>query len=396
MYEIKTRKGKANLYKTDKNTYAVNLSVDVSKEIYGKSRKRIPLFLVADSRDSTVKALQHLENIQALIEASDWQGLFRYEESLRPKVVKGEFVRSSLKSLWTDYKKAKQEGWEASYIENDIKEATRVVENCPEIYLGDDLNILINYLMEITTIKQTKRYLKQFSACLTWGKRRGLVKENPLPSFIQTLTTKKKNDDESDINPFTIAERDLIIEAFKTGRFERYKGTHSQYADYIEFSFFTGARTSEVLGLKWSHIDFAKKIITFQEARVLATNGNMKRITQKRGLKTQKKRQTPLSDRVYNLLLNRKRMLNPTDLEQRIFENINHHTFRTGAYKYILEKLGIKYRKPYQTRHTFITIMANHSDLKLHQIAKICGTSIKVIEEHYLATNSNVASLPDI
>lgn len=148
MYEIKTRKGKANLYKTDKNTYAVNLSVDVSKEIYGKSRKRIALYLVADSRDSTVKALQHLENIQALIEASDWQGLFKYEESLKPKVIKGEFVRQTLKSLWLDYKKAKQEGWEASYIENDIKETTRVLEKCPEIYLGDDLNLLINYLME--------------------------------------------------------------------------------------------------------------------------------------------------------------------------------------------------------------------------------------------------------
>jgi integrase len=396
MYEIKTRKGKANLYKTDKNTYAINLPVDVAKEIYGKQRKRIALYLNIDSRDSTVKALQHVNNIQALIESQDWQGLFKYEESLKPKVIEGKFVRLTLKELWLDYIKAKQEGWEISYLENDIREATRLIERAPEISLDDDLNPVINFLMEVTTIKQVKRYLKQISACLTWGKRRKLVRENPLPDFIKTLTTKKKNGEEADINPFTVTERNLILEAFKTGRFERYKNSHTQYADYIEFSFFTGARTSEVLGLKWSHIDFEKRIITFQEAKVLATNGRRGSLgQQKKGLKTQRKRQIPISDRIYNLLLNRKQIVNPIDLQQNVFTGINHHSFRTGAYKYILEKLGIQYRKPYQTRHTFITILANHSDLKIHQIAKICGTSVKVIEEHYLATNPDIMSLPE-
>lgn len=250
--------------------------------------------------------------------------------------------------------------------------------------------------METTTIGHTKRYLKQVSACLTWGKRRRLIDENPLPDFIKTLTTKKRNDDECDIKPFTIAERDLIVDAFKTGRFERFTGSHTQYADYIEFNFFTGARTSETLGLKWGHIDFDGNTITFQEARVLATNGRREKAIQKKGLKTQKKRRFPMSDRVHNLLLSRKQRLNPANQEQLVFEDINHNSFRSGAYKSILDKLGIEYRKPYQTRHTFITIQANHSDLKLQQIARICGTSIKVIEEHYLASDSGVAFLSDI
>lgn len=396
MYALKTKKGQANLNVTDKNTYAVNLPVDVSREIFGKPRKRIALYLTADSNDSTAKALHHLNQIRVLIDRQDWQGLIEYEASLKPRVIKGNFAKETLLSLWTDYVKAKQDSWEASYLENDVKQATRILNQVPDIGLNEDLHPLINYLLENTTTKQTKRYLKQVSACLTWGVRRRVVKENPLPEFIKTLTTKKKNEEEFDINPFTLEERNLIIEAFRTGSLERFKGSHTRYADYVEFSFYTGARTSEILGLKWSHIDFERRVIKFQEAKVLATNGTANISVQKKGLKTQKKRDLPMNDRLYNLLKDRKERMNPSSLENNVFEDINHNSFRTGAYKYILNKLGIKYRKPYQTRHTFITILANQSDLKLHQIAQICGTSINVIEQHYLGTSVNINSLPEL
>lgn len=389
--EIKTRKGKANLFKTDKNTYAVNLPVDVSREIFNKPRKRIRLSLSADSRESTFKALQHVERIQALLEAQDWQALMEYEESLKPKIVKGTKV--TLQSLWKDYLKAKQEGWEISYIEGDIKATTKLLESIADIYPKENLDDVINHLLNITTVQQTKRYLKQISACLTWGIKRRLIQDNPLPDFISTLSTKKLNEEDNDINPFTIAERDLIINAFRNGKFERYRGSHTRYADYIEFLFLTGARTSEALGLRWEHIDFEKKVIYLQEAKVLATNG--RRGVQKKGLKTQKRRIVPMNDKVYQLLLTRKNT-NHLSLDCNVFEDINHNGFRKSAYKNVLFKLNIPYRKPYQTRHTFITILANHSDLKLHQVAKICGTSTKVIEEHYLATNVDISRLPDV
>lgn len=98
MYEIKTRKGQANLYKTDKNTYAVNLPIDVSRKIFNKPRKRIPLHLSADSRESTVKALQQVQNIQSLLDAEDWKALSQYEESLKPRVVKGFTTKATLQS----------------------------------------------------------------------------------------------------------------------------------------------------------------------------------------------------------------------------------------------------------------------------------------------------------
>lgn len=394
MHDIKTRKGQANLYKTDKGTYAVNLPVEVSKEIYGKSRKRIALYLHTDSRENTAKALQHVNKIQDLLNCQNWEGLIKYEEELKPKVIKGTFTKLTLQALWKDYVKAKQEGWEVSYIQGDVKATTSLLASLPNIIIEEGIDFIINYLLENTTIQQTKRHLKQVSACLTWGKKRKLIKENPLPDFISTLSTKKSNDEDANICPFTLLERDLIIDAFRTGKFERFQGSHTQYADYVEFLFLTGARTSEALGLKWNHIDFERKVIIFQEAKVLATSGKKDGKIQKKGLKTQKKRIIPMNDKLYKLLYQRRE--SSRSGEQNVFENIDHHSFRSSAYKTVLSNLGIAYRNPYQTRHTFITILANHSNLKLHQIAKICGTSTKVIEEHYLATNADISQLPNI
>ena len=397
MYSPRTRQRKANLNRTDKNTYAVNLPIAIAKGVYKKNRKRIALHLNADSNETMAIALQHVDKIQALIDAENWQGLLNYEESLKPKVVQGNFAKQSLKDLWEEYLKTKQKSCEISYLQNDIKQATRIINQCPKISLDvDGMNRLFNYLMETTTVKQTKRYLKQYSACHEWAKRRKIIKENPYPDLIKTIVTKKKNEEETDINPFTIEERDLIIDAFRLGKYERYKGNHIKYADYVEFNFYTGARTSETLGLRWEHIDFKNNYILFQEGRVMATNGSHGRGIQKKGLKTQKKRTFPMNSRISEMLLKRKELINPLSPSDNVFGDINHASFRGSVYKRILKHLDIDYRKPYQTRHTFITIMANKSNMKLHEIAFICGTSPTVITNHYLGKTIGVQSLPEI
>lgn len=295
--------------------------------------------------------------------------------------------------MWDSYCKAKQDGWEVSYLAGDIKAASKVIQALPDIFLNDNLEPIINYVLEFYP-KQAKRYLKQISACLSWGKKRGLVSSNALPDFISTMSSRKTKDEDSDIKAFTISERDAIIKAFREGTFERFKGSHLQYADYVEFLFLTGCRTSEALGVKWNHIELERKVILFQEAKVMATNGRKTDGVQKRGLKTQKKRITPIGDRLFKMLVERKKQTN--NLEENVFADIDHHSFRAAPYKKVLESLNIDYRKPYQTRHTYITILANYSDLKLHQIAKICGTSTAVIERHYLSTNCDIAKMPDI
>jgi integrase len=49
--------------------------------------------------------------------------------------------------------------------------------------------------------------------------------------------------EDEDINPFTKAERDLVIVTFAKDRY------YSHYTNYVRFLFFTGTRPSDVIGL---------------------------------------------------------------------------------------------------------------------------------------------------
>jgi integrase len=63
-------------------------------------------------------------------------------------------------------------------------------------------------------------------------------------------------------------------------------------------------------------------------------------------------------------------------------EPLNFHTWRGGIWYRILRGAGVKERKPYSTRHTFISIgLSNNVNPKW--IAEYCGTSVAMIDKHY-------------
>ena len=134
--------------------------------------------------------------------------------------------------------------------------------------------------------------------------------------------------------------------------------------------FYTGCRTSEALGLKWDNIHLDKGYILFSEASVLA--GTRKQ-TQKKGLKTQSQRKFPINSQLFQQL-----MLIPK-LSEYVFVKkdgspIKPNTFRQNIWKLVLDKLEIRYRKPYQTRHTFITLCLDRG-IDVKDVAKWVGNS---------------------
>ena len=61
---------------------------------------------------------------------------------------------------------------------------------------------------------------------------------------------------------------------------------------------------------------------------------------------------------------------------------LNFHTWRAGVWYRILRGVEIKPRKPYCTRHTFISVgLTNGVNIKW--LAEYCGTSVATIERHY-------------
>jgi integrase len=236
-----------------------------------------------------------------------------------------------------------------------------------------------------------KRLLTRLSACCKWAMQSGLIDSNPFQGLAsQIILPKGSKGDE--IDPFTAEERNRILEALKTdascSKFSRVK--HSHYWAYIYFAFYTGARTSEIIALQWRHIELeATPIdeqtilgrIRFEDAVVESADGRV----QQKGLKTQERREFPINRQLYQFLMSiRPEGARSKDL---LFCAPNGgwlHTsnFSRRVWKPLLEGLGIRHRKVYACRHTFITL-ALQAGMPIPDIAQLVGNSPKVILDHY-------------
>lgn len=174
------------------------------------------------------------------------------------------------------------------------------------------------------------------------------------------------------IDPFTKDEAEAIIS-------DMFKHYPPAVGNYIETQFFTGLRTSEGIGLRWANVDLQSAHILVSEAVV---NGHEKAST-----KTNRSRAVILNSRAEAAITRQKA-----------------HTLLEGGYVFndprrglpwtkeqfftryywlpTLKRLGIRYRRPYNTRHTYATMMLM-AGMKPGFCAKQLGHSVKVFFSTY-------------
>jgi integrase len=129
----------------------------------------------------------------------------------------------------------------------------------------------------------------------------------------------------------------------------------AQVALYFEAKFFTGMRTSESLGMRWDSIDWAKSQMAVREAIVLGEH--------KTRTKTHRIRTLELNSRALAALKSQKAhtfmkpagwvFMDPVSGERWVDD----WNPREKYWRPCLKRLGIRYRSPYETRHTFATMM---------------------------------------
>jgi integrase len=210
--------------------------------------------------------------------------------------------------------------------------------------------------------------------CWEWGRIGCYLPDNPWISIKPLKPTKRKTP-----QPFSLKEIGLILDAF---------ANHPTYRDllvFVEFLMKTGARLGEAAGLQWDAVseDCSRIVIRSQY-----TSGHLK--SPKSG-----------SDRSYGLpqSLSKKLSIEKTVARSSfVFTHnnrpINIRNFRQRAWKPILTKLGIPYRKPYNSRATFIShaLEQGHNPVV---IAEITGHDPKVLFDHY-AGLINPPSAPEL
>jgi integrase len=171
--------------------------------------------------------------------------------------------------------------------------------------------------------------------------RDGIIKANPIDGL------ESASHQSPDPDPFAKAEADAIIAAMTK--------QDEQIGRYFAFKFYTGVRTSESLALRWENVDWKRKTITVRDAIVL---GEYNRRT-----KTSTVRHVELNSVALAVLKAQKAatFLKPHGWifpDPRTGERFtDDEPPRELWWRPTLKRLGIRYRSPYETRHTYATMM---------------------------------------
>ena len=159
-----------------------------------------------------------------------------------------------------------------------------------------------------------------------------------------------------DIHPFTLDEVNRLIDAVRV-----------DYRPYLTTRFFTGARTGELNGLEWRHIDFDNDLILVRQTIVKG---------QIEGTKTDgSSRDIPMVPAVRVALMEQRARV-PDDCrwafpapEGGPMSLVN---FTNRVWKPLLRHLGFAPRRPYQTRHTAATLMLSAGE-NPEWVARVLG-----------------------
>jgi integrase len=289
------------------------------------------------------------------------------------------------REIWDKYTEYKRPQLSQTTLAVDYRRVSEYIDRFPVILFSDAVAVR-DWLLLTTTPGQAKRILKNLSACGKWATNSKIISVNPYDGMAAHITTGKGDSDESDINPFTPDERDLIIKQFWADG--------STYAPLVEFLFRTGCRPSEAIALQRKHLSLGYKNITFEQAVTIDESG---RLAIKQRLKTQKKRVFPCGEGLSNFL----ESIDSETLEMDSFlfsspkgSFVDIHNFSPREWKPTLKKLGIESRNIYQTRHSFITFCIN-TGMNVKDVAQLVGNSPEIIYKHYLGGNKDLVA-PDI
>ncbi|HDX8801769.1 DUF3596 domain-containing protein [Klebsiella pneumoniae] len=195
-----------------------------------------------------------------------------------------------------------------------------------------------------TTLKTIRNQLSFLRSSLDEAITDGVLQINPVSLVTASRYRSKVTETEDDyvVDPLSPAEVDALLAS----------AGNKQWENLFRFAIHTGMRSSELCALRWKDIDFIQKTAHVQSASVAGIT---------KGTKTKAgTRKVELTNEAMLALSSQK----PFSFmkEATVFEDpktgkawASADAIRKKAWVPTLRKAGIRYRNPYQTRHTFAT-----------------------------------------
>ncbi len=358
------------------------------EEKAGKYRLRLPRSIadgssrymstgLTASRENYARVLARACEIEEDIKSECFDtSLERYTFKRKQATKLRRTVNPSLIELWEMYSEyRKPQVAVTTYRKSYVSRYAHHISRLPSHKLEDAVRIREHLLKHYSSCT-ARQMLVQLNAACSWAVKSEIVSSNPFVGMAQEI----KVVSHGDIDPFTAQERNTIIKAYEV------HPVYKHYHSFVCFLFLTGCRTGEAVGLKWKHISNDYSTITFSE-----TYSSRYKLSKE--TKTGKTRKFPANAALKKLLSSMPR----GDKEEHLFKSktgkpIHNEKFNEkGGWRRILEGLIAansmeRYRSPYNTRHTFITL-ALEAGVTIPQVAKLVGNTPQVILKHYAGSN---------
>lgn len=322
-------------------------SIEITFQYQGRRcRERIPL-------EPTPANLKKAELHKAAIEHAIMLGTFDYASTF-PKSKNAQRFRSAIDQTpvaryLPEWLERVRRHTKASTWEGYRKMVTGPLDRMFGKYTLGELDRFI-IIEELSKLDVSNKRLANLQSCLRIALEEAvnlrLLTSNPLAGWAYRIKDRRDlQPDDEGIDPFSPEEEAAILAALP-----------DQVANLYRFAFWTGLRTSELVALEWDDIDWVHK--QAHVSRALTQHADAPESTKTRSGRRRVKLLQPALEALkrqkqHSFLAGGRVFLDPrygTPFE-------GDQALRKSFWMIALKKAGVRYRNPYQTRHTYASRM---------------------------------------
>ncbi|RON17900.1 site-specific integrase [Pseudomonas brassicacearum] len=319
-------------------------SIEITFMLEGvQCRERLP---IEPSPANLKRAEQHKAAIELAIYNGTFDYLATFPKSKRANRLGYQTGQVPLSKYLASWLEKKEKGLKASTIDGYRK----IIDGVLVPKLGAHPLVLLSRKMikeAMASMDASNKRLSNVQSCLRSALNDAvhdeLIEINPMAGWTYAVREKPKTEDE--IDPFSPEEQRLIL-----------AGTDGQYRNLLQFAIWTGLRTSELIAVEWGDVDWLRGEIRIsrgltraaKEAELPKTAAgirSVKLLPMALEALTAQKVHTYIEGGV---IFHDPRYGKPFDGDQAI---------RKSFWIPTLRKAKVRYRNPYQTRHTYASMM---------------------------------------
>ncbi|MFC6335524.1 DUF3596 domain-containing protein [Pseudomonas sp. CCM 7891] len=310
------------------------------------------------------KAEQHKAAIEHAISIGTFDYAVTFPGSARAAKFAPEASRETVNGFLTRWLAAKEKHVASSTFDGYRKLVTlRLIPALGDTMMVDLKRKAVRDWLD--TLEVSNKTLSNIQSCLRSAlndaTEEELIELNPLAGW--TYSRKAAPPKEDDVDPFSPEEQQAVLAALS-----------GQARNMMQFALWTGLRTSELVALDWGDIDWLREEAMVSRAMTQAGKGKAETTKTAAGRRSVKLLRPALealkAQKALTFLADAEVFQNPRTLERWTGDGPIRKTMWVPAMK----KAGVRYRRPYQTRHTYASMMLSAGEHPMW-VAKQMGHS---------------------